>query len=287
MEVNSMDQNEYQELKKTGQLVGDADLSNAPTEAVIEEVIEEEVVVDEVIEDEKEIIEKEDDLPELDEKQKTAFDKRLERERNKLEEKLRKEIEEQSEQKYSKHKAAIEAIGGDPDKIIEAAREAAFKREADRIGDNNGWSEEDKQFYIEQEKQKHELKELRVLRQIDKLKNDPDYAGIEGMEKDILAKIDKSGGQLTVDEAYWAIGGPKKAAQIKLEATMREAEKRKTQPRTVLTDNPTTTTGEKPLPADVVRDMERMGITAAEARRLMSTDSPKNIEEWREQRKAK
>jgi hypothetical protein len=276
-----MDQEQFKQLKESGGLVTDAALQDAPKETVIEEVIEEEVVVDEIIEEEKEIIDKEDDLPELDEKQKTAFDKRLERERTKLEEKLRKEIEEQSEQKYSKHKAAIEAIGGDPDKIIEAAREAAFKREADRIGDNNGWSEEDKQFYIEQEKQKLELKELRVLRQIDKLKNDPDYAGIEGMEKDILAKIDKSGGQLTVDEAYWAIGGPKKAAQIKLEATMREAEKRKTQPRTVLTDNPTTTTGEKPLPSEVLKAANRLGIPASEAAELMKGESPKNIDEYR------
>lgn len=280
-----MNQEEFKQLKESGSLVSDA-AAQAEQENGITEVKDEEEIIEQV-EQEIEVDEQEvDDLPELNEKEKTAFDKRLERERTKLEEKLRKEIEEQSEQKYSKHKAAIEAIGGDPDKIIEAAKEATFKREADRLGDYNGWSEEDKQLYIEQEKQKLELKELRVQRQIDKLKSDPDYAGIESMEKDILAKIDKSGGQLTVDEAYWALGGAKKAAQIKLEAQMREQVKRSEKPRTVLTDNPTTTTGEKPLPADVVKDMQRMGITATEARELMKNDSPQNIQEYRARKKA-
>lgn len=280
-----MDQSEYRAAKQTGQLVGDADLSNESTEITddrIDEVEETEDVEQEIVEDVEEI----DDLPALSEKEKTAFDKRLERERGKLEEKLRKEIEEQSEQKYSKHRAAIEAIGGDPDKIIEAAKESALKREADRLGDDNGWSEDDKRYYIEQEKQKQELKELRVQRQIDKLKNDPDYAGIDSMEKEILTKIDKSGGQLTVDEAYWALGGAKRAAQIKLEATMREQEKRKTATRTVLTDSQSQSSNEKPLPQDVLKDAEKMGISATEAKRLMSQTSPQTIDEYR-QRKAK
>lgn len=281
-----MNQEEFKAMKEKGELVGDADLLNATKETVIETVEDEEEIIEEEIAeievDEQEV----DDLPVLSEKEKTAFDKRLERDTKKLEEKLRKEIEEQTEQRYSKHKAAIEAIGGDPDKIIEAAKEASLKREADRLADQHGWDDDQKQWYIEDQKTKTELKELRVQRQIDKLKNDPDYAGIEGMEKEILAKIDKHGGQLTVDEAYWALGGAKKAAQIKLDAQMREQVKRAEKPRTVLTDNATPTTGDKPLPADVVKDMQRMGITAAQARELMANDSPQNIQEYRARKKA-
>jgi len=92
---------------------------------------------------------------------------------------------------------------------------------------------------------------------------------------------------LTVEEAYWAMGGPKKAEQIRLEATMREQEKRKKTPRTVLTDSQTSTTGEKPLPPEIAQQAERMGISAEEARRLMNKEPAKNIDDWREKRKAK
>lgn len=281
-----MNREEFNAAKQTGELVTDAALQEEPLETVIEEVEVDGDEFDEELETEVEEIEEDDDLPALTDKEKTAFDKRLERERVKLEEKLRKEIGDESDLKYSKHREAIEAIGGDPDKIIEAAREASLKREAEDLGERNGWTEEDKQFYVEQKKQQIELKELRIQRQIDKLKSDPDYAGIASMEKEILAKIDKSNGQLSVDEAYWALGGAKKAAQIKLDATMREAEKRKKANRTVLTDTQSQQTAEKPLPSDVLKDAERMGITPEEARRLMAGDSPKNINEYR-QSKAK
>src|SRR5690606_27967610 len=105
--------------------------------------------------------------------------------------------------------------------------------------------------------------------QINRLKDNPDYAGIGQMGKDILSIIDKSAGALNVEEAYWALGGSKRAEQIRLETQAREAEKRRQKPRTVITDTPTTTAGEKPLPPEIARDAERMGISAAEARRLM------------------
>jgi hypothetical protein len=278
-----MDQNEYRQLKESGELVTDAALQiEQNEEPVIKEEVESEVTEDvEEVETTDEVIE--DDLPELSEKEKTAFEKRMERERTKLEEKIRAE----SEEKYGKHKSVIDLLGGDVDLVEKRIRDNQMATQAQKLAEQNGWDDEQTQWYIDQQKQQQELKELRVQMQINKLKDNPDYAGIGAMEKDILAKIDKTGGALTVEEAYWAMGGPKKAEQIRLEAQMRESEKRKKTPRTVLTDSATSTTGEKPLPPEIIQQAERMGISAAEARRLMNSEPAKNIDDYREKRKAK
>lgn len=280
-----MDQIEYRTKKESGELVTDAALQEE--KPVVEEVEEEDVkpdVIDEEVEPEDEpIIEDEDDLPELSEKEKTAFEKRMERERTKAEEKIRAELE----QTYGKHKAVVELLGGDVDVIEKRIRENQIAKQAEAVAKANGWDEKQTEYYIEQQKQQQELKELRVQMQINKLKDNPDYAGIASMEKEIMAKIDKTGGVLTVEEAYWAMGGSKKAEQIRLEAQVRESEKRKKTPRTVLTDSATSTISEKPLPPEIVQQAERMGISASEARRLMNSEPAKNIDDYREKRKAK
>lgn len=278
-----MDQNEFRALKESGELVTDAALQEEkPVVVEVEEEVESEVTEDvEEVETTDEVIE--DDLPELSEKEKSAFEKRMERERTKLEEKIRAE----SEEKYGKHKSVIDLLGGDVELVEKRIRDNQMATQAQKLAEQNGWDDEQTQWYIDQQKQQQELKELRVQMQINKLKDNPDYAGISAMEKDILSKIDKTGGALTVEEAYWAMGGPKKAEQIRLEAQMRESEKRKKTPRTVLTDSATSTTGEKPLPPEIVQQAERMGISAAEARRLMNNEPAKNIDDWREKRKAK
>lgn len=290
-----MDQNEYRKARETGATVSDADLQQATTEVVddqYEDETPEEEVADEQEQEDTQDAPEDTESDEVDEteqtlspKEQTAFQKRLERERAKLEEKLRKEIEDEAEQKYSKHKQAIDAIGGDPDKILAAAKEAQLQREAQTLADRNGWDEEQTQYYIDQQKQQQELKELRVQMQINRLKDQPDYLGIDRMEKEILAKIDLAKGALTVEEAYWALGGPKKAEQIKLEAQQREIVKRSQQPRTVLKDAPSTATGEKPLPPSVLAEAKKMGISEAEARKLMNTKPAETIDDWRERRK--
>lgn len=288
-----MDQNEYRKARETGELVTDAALQDATTEVIedqyeedVEEVIEE---VEEEVTDELESTEEqlEEEVEQLSPKEQTAFQKRLEREQKKLEEKLRSEMEEQYKQKYSKHDEVILSMGGDPEKILNAAKEAQMVREAQRLADQNGWSEADTNWYIEQQKQQQELKELRVQMQINKLKDNPDYAGIASMEKDILAKIDRSNGALNVEEAFWALGGNKRVEQVKLEAQQREVAKRAQQPRTVQRDSPSTSVGEKPLSPSVLAEAKKMGISEAEARRLMTAQSAQTIDEWREKRKAK
>lgn len=290
-----MDQNEYRKARETGATVSDADLQNATTE-VIDDQYEEETPVDEEVTEEldqedtsdapEDTETDDDDEPEqLSPREKTAFEKRLERERTKLEEKLRKELEEQTEQKYSKHREAIEALGGDPDKLLAAARDAKIQQEALQLADRNGWDEAQTQWYIEQQKQQQELKELRVQMQINRLKDQSDYLGIDRMEKDIMAKIDRSNGALTVEEAFWALGGPKRVEQVKLEAQQREVAKRAQQPRTVVKDTPSTSVGEKPLPASILAEAKKMGIKEDEARRLMNAKPAETIDEWRERRK--
>jgi hypothetical protein len=286
-----MDQNEFRQLKESGGTVTDAALRDAETTIIDDR--EEVITETEDVEKEEEHEEQEDqqeheedeeeDLPQLSEKEKTAFEKRRERDEKKIREQLKAEYE----QMYGRHKQVIEMLGGDPDAIEKRIRDNQLAQEAQRLADANDWSEEDKQWYINQQKQELELKELRVQSSINKLSTNPDYAGISTMEKEILAKIDQTNGKLSVEEAYWALGGHKKAEQIRLEAQMRESVKRQKTPRTVITDTQVSTTTEKPLPSDVVRDAERMGISAAEARKLMTKEPVNNIDEWRARNKAK
>lgn len=289
-----MDQNEYRKARETGATVSDADLQAAETEVIDDQFEEEqeEIIEEELDEVTDELESSEDDSeqevePPLSPKEQTAFQKRLEREQKKIEEKLRSEMEEQFKQKYSKHDEVILSMGGDPEKILNAAKEAQMVREAQRLADQNGWSDADTQWYIDQQKQQQELKELRVQMQINRLRDNPDYSGIASMEKDILAKIDRSNGALNVEEAFWALGGNKRVEQVKLEAQQREIAKRAQQPRTVQRDSPSTSVGEKPLAPSVLAEAKKMGISEAEARRLMSVKSAETIDEWREKRKSK
>ena len=282
-----MDQNEFRQLKESGGTVSDADLQNAET-TIVDDQFEEEVEHEEEIEQEEQsdgLDDTEIDVEEEDEQltpqEKTAFQKRLEREQKKLEEKLRTEMEEQYKQKYSKHDEAIQLLGGDPDKILSAARDSQIQRQAVQLADQNGWTQEETQWYIEQQKQQQELKELRVSMQINRLKDNPDYAGIASMEKEILSRIDKSNGALSVDEAFWALGGAKRVEQIKLEAQQREIAKRTAPTRTVQRDTQSSTTTEKPLAPSVLQEAQRMGISAEEARRLMNKPVSQNIDEYR------
>lgn len=279
-----MNIDEYRE-RQPGEAVEDAapqEEEKEVLEAETEEPAEAEETAPEADEDDEE-----DDLPPLPEKEKTAFEKRMERERAKAEERIRAELSEQYEQQYGRHKQVIDMLGGDPDAIEKRIRDNQMQAEANRLAEQNGWSDEETSWYLNQRKQEQELKELRVQMQINRLRDNPEYAGIGTMEKEILSKIDKSGGALTVEEAYWALGGPKRIEQIRLEAQVRESVKRQKQPRTVLTDAATPSSAEKPLPADVLRDAERMGISAAEARKLMSKEPAKDLNDWRSRKKAK
>jgi hypothetical protein len=287
-----MDRDQYNELKSTGGLVADAALQDesAFQQEEIDDQEQDRDLEEEQDQQHEEVTDEEheeDDLPPLNEKEKSAFEKRMERERTKLQQKLEEELKQQYEQQYGKHKSVIDLLGGDVEAIEKRIREQKFVSDAQRLADQNGWDDEQTRWYIEDQRNKQELKELRVQMQINRLRDNPDYAGISSMEREIAEKIDKTNGALTVEEAYWALGGKNKADQIRLEAQVREAEKRKKQPRTVLTDSPTSGTAEKPLPPEVMREAERMGISASEARRLMNNEPAKDLADWRKRKQAK
>ncbi|OPG91334.1 hypothetical protein B2I21_35130 [Chryseobacterium mucoviscidosis] len=236
-----------------------------------------------------------DPEPELSPKEKTAFEKRMERERRKLEEELSK----QYEQKYSKHNSVIQKLGGDPDQIeqyLENQRiQSEVQAQAQQLAYNNGWDEEQTQWYINNQMQQQrqelqqkqlqsELAELRLSSQINDLRDNPDYPGIVGMKKEIADMVTKSNGSLNVSQAYWALGGERRAQQMKREAEQRSVAQRRN--RVVAKDTATAASTEKAIPAAVLAEAKKMGISEKEYRELMAFDS-NNINDYREKKRRK
>lgn len=252
-----------------------------------EQVYEDDYTPDTDVEDDPE--------PELSPKEKTAFEKRMERERRKLEEELSKEYE----QKYSKHNSVIQKLGGDPDQIeqyLENQRiQSEVQAQAQQLAYNNGWDEEQTQWYIDNKTQQQrqemqqkqlqsELAELRLANQINDLRDNPDYPGIVGMKKDIADMVSKSNGTLTVSQAYWALGGEQRAKQMLRETEQRAAAKRRN--RVVAKDNPTAASTEQVIPANILAQAKAMNMSEKDVRELMSFDA-KNINEYRAKTKKK
>jgi phage I-like protein len=103
------------------------------------------------------------------------------------------------------------------------------------------------------------------------------------MKEQIKGKIAASGGALSAEEAYWALGGKERAAQLKRETTQREIAKRSIAKRTVQTDTSAVPSGDKPLPAEVRQAAKAAGISEKEARRLV--DMPNDLEGYRKWKK--
>lgn len=142
-----------------------------------------------------------DPEPELSPKEKTAFEKRMERERRKIEEELRQSLEQQMEEKYSKHKSVIEKLGGDPDQIVQHLEnqriQSEIQTQAQQLAYNNGWDEEQTQWYVNDQMERRrqqqqqsdlqkEIAQLRLESQINELRDNPDFAGIATMKKKLL-----------------------------------------------------------------------------------------------------
>lgn len=223
-----------------------------------------------------------EDEIELPEAQKTAFQKALEREKRKLaerEEQIKKELEQQ----YNPYKSFFDQLGIDPATAQQAIEQNKIRQQTEQLAYEQGWTDEQAQAYLqnqlEQQRQAEELHDLRVTVQINDLADKPEFAGIKQMKDQIKQLIRESGGKLTADQAYWAIGGPDRAKQLQREAQQREIAKRAKAKRTVQTDNPASVPTEKPLPPDVKRAAQEAGISEREARRLM--DMPNDLEGYR------
>lgn len=228
-----------------------------------------------------------DGLPELSEKEKPAFVKRLEAEKKKLAEQLRKELESQ----YNPYKEVVDLLGGDINRIKEAIQENQIMMEAQRMANQYGWDEEQMNFYIQQqqaikqqERLQQELQELRIANEINDLRDNPAFSGIKEMKKEIMDLVKRSNGALTVQQAYWALGGAKRAEQMRLEAEQRAAVKRAEMRRTPQNDHAAIAPGPKPLPPEILQQARRMGLTEQQARELLEFDAT-NILEARQKMK--
>lgn len=225
--------------------------------------------------------EEEEDI-ELPEAQKTAFQKALEREKRKFSER-EEQLKHEYEQQYNPYKSFFDQLGIDPATAQHAIEQNRIRQQAEQLAYDQGWTDEQAQAYLqnqlEQQRQAEELHDLRVTVQINDLADKPEFAGIKQMKDQIKQLIKESGGKLSADQAYWAIGGPDRAKQLQREAQQREIAKRAKTKRTVQTDNPASVPTEKPLPPDVKRAAQEAGISEREARRLM--DMPNDLEGYR------
>jgi len=223
----------------------------------------------------------------LSPKEQTAFEKRMERERRKLQEQMEKDFE----SRYSKHKAVIDKLGGDPDKIEQQLQQKQIELEAQRLADAYGWDDSQVQYYVQQESGKlqqqkfeKELQDLRIANEINELRDNAEFSGIMSMKKEITDLVSRSGGTLNVTQAYWALGGAQRAKQVQREAEQRAALQRRTG-RVVASDAPTAASSEQAIPNSVLADAKRWGLSEKEVRELMNFNAT-NIQEYR-QKKAK
>jgi len=228
-----------------------------------------------------------DDLPELSAKEKTAFEKRMERESKKIEERLAKELED----KYNPFKRVVDKLGGDPEQIEQMLQQRQIQAEAEQLAYTNGWDDEQTQWYVNQKNQdlqqialQEEIQVLRISDKVNDLRDDPRFPGIHGMKKQIADVVAKSGNTLDVTQAYWALGGEKRAQQMKRETEQRAAVKRRT--RVVASDTPSAASTEQVIPAHILSQAKQMGVSEKELRELASF-SANNINDYRKTKKAK
>lgn len=290
-----MNLQEWREQKETGMTAEETqpDVQDAAVYEEPETIDEEPIDISDEVDDDAEQIDTDEpegpsdelddeDSIELPEAQKTAFQKALEREKRKLAER-EEQLKQEYEQQYNPYKSFFDQLGIDPATAQQAIEQNRIRQQAEQLAYDQGWTDEQAQAYLqnqlEQQRQAEELHDLRVTVQINDLADKPEFAGIKQMKDQIKQLIKDSGGKLTADQAYWAIGGPDRAKQLQREAQQREIAKRAKPKRTVQTDNPVSVPTEKPLPPDVQRAAQEAGISEREARRLM--DMPNDLEGYR------
>src|SRR5690606_2595927 len=198
---------------------------------------------------------------------------------------------------YNPYKQFFERLGIKPEDalrhleeqhLIQEAR-AQASREAQVLADRYGWTDEETQRWIDeqariiakQRQQEEEIRELRVSVRINELSDSGEYPGIKNMKSAILDFIRRNP-YATVEQAYWAVGGPQLIKQFKRESEQREAAKRSQTKRVVLTGaDQGDMNGPEPLPPEAVRFMKETGLSESEVRFLLDDKVPKTIDEYR------
>ena len=241
--------------------------------------------------------EEEEDEEPLPKEQRNAFYKRVQRERKKAYEEALQKVRQELEAQYNPYKQFFEHLGIKPEdalrhleeqRLIQEAR-AQASREAQVLADRYGWTDEETQRWIDeqakiiarQRKQEEEIRELRVAVRINELADSGEYPGIKNMKGAIIDFIRRNP-YATVEQAYWAVGGPQLIKQLKRESEQREAAKRSQTRRVVLTGGDQgDMSGPAPLPPEAVRFMQETGLSESEVRFLLDDKVPKTIDEYR------
>ena len=272
------------------------EVSASEEEQTADEVQEVDDGAEKAGEQEGEEKEEEDEEP-LPKEQRNAFYKRVQRERKKAYEEALQKVRQELEAQYNPYKAFFDRLGIKPEdalrhleeqNLIQEAR-AQATREAQVLADRYGWTDEETQRWIDeqariiakQRQQEEEIRELRVSVRINELSDSGEYPGIKNMKSAILDFIRRNP-YATVEQAYWAVGGPQLIKQFKRESEQREAAKRSQTKRVVLTGaDQGDMNGPEPLPPEAVRFMKETGLSESEIRFLLSDKVPKTIDEYR------
>lgn len=242
-----------------------------------------------------------EDEPQIPESQQSAWQKRAERERRKGAEEAESRLKSEHESELSKYKRFFDASGINPDDAIRALEQNrinqearnAVSGEAQRMAYQNGWSDVETEEYISrqadlitrQRQQENEMRDLRVAVAINDLADKSDFPGIKSM-KGQIAEFVRSNPSVSVEQAYWAVGGASLAQQLKRETEQREIAKRSQATRKVVTDAGVSSDNKSSLPPEAVEFMRREGMTEAQVRNLMG-DGPKNLAEYRKMNRGK
>lgn len=270
------------------------DAAEQETETDVEEELEQEYTTSDEQESTSQTSD-ESDEPKLTDKEKTAFQKALEREKRKLEEekeRIRLEALEEAKKEANPYKEVVDLLGGDINAIKATYERNKMLTEANQLAQQYGWDEEQTQYYIQQkqsEQRQHsmerEIQQLRIANQVNDLRDNPNFPGIRDMQKDITDLVGKSNGTLNVEQAYWALGGAKRAEQMRLEMEQRNIAKRQQERRKPQNDQGATPSTEKAIPAEIMAEARRLGIKSEKDIRELMNFNADNIQTYREKRK--
>jgi hypothetical protein len=239
-----------------------------------------------------------DNLPEADRDseipvqsgQEDAFYKRLQRERKKLEAELAEKYKKEAESQYDPYRQLYESMGlghMNPQEAMKFVEENKMKQEAERLAYQNGWTDEQTEMFVRQQKLEREQTEMRVNLRVYELSETKDFPGIKGM-KGAITDFIRRNPSTSVEQAYYAVGGPQLVKQMKLEAEQRAAANREKKPsRTVLTDGGGGfDKGPAPMSPEQVAFMKRTGLSESDFRKFYMNDKgPGTLDDYRRSKK--
>lgn len=168
-------------------------------------------------------------------------------------------------------------------KVIEQNR---IKQEAEQLAYQNGWTDEQAQWYVEQQELKGKQTAMEVSLKVYELADSPNFPGIKNMKEPITDFIRKNP-NVPVEQAYWAVGGSNLASQLKREAEQREIAKRSQTTRKVVSDSNAKMDEKSSLPPEAVEFMKREGMSESQVRVLLSDKAPNNLADYRKMMKGR